>query len=224
MTVSKFDKILPWTGGVAGLLWALWLIIGKTPDHPAAPGAVALVEHAAGRNYIGGFALLAGSLMLLFFAAQARKSVRSGEAGESTYSTVAHGGFVMAAVGFGLLGIIQIALVNTAKAHDPAATDAIGQLALIGWLPALVGLVAGCWGLGLGGLRTATLPKWFAVTTVVFGVIGVLGPAAFIVYLLLPLWLIAASVITARRARIAPSRLSSPARPDNQSQLTPQQP
>jgi hypothetical protein len=37
MTVSKFDKILPWTGGVAGLLWALWLIIGKTPDHPAAP-------------------------------------------------------------------------------------------------------------------------------------------------------------------------------------------
>jgi hypothetical protein len=95
---------------------------------------------------------------------------------------------------------------------------------MIGWLPALVGLVAGCWGLGLGGLRTATLPKWFAVTTVVFGVIGVLGPAAFIVYLLLPLWLIAASVITARRARIAPSRLSSSVRPDNQSRLTPQQP
>jgi hypothetical protein len=200
MTVSKFDKILPWTGCAAGLLWALWLTISKTPDQPADAGAVGLVEHAAGRNYVAGFALLLGALMLLFFAAQARKSLRSGEAGESTYSSVAHGGLVMAAAGFGLLGIVQIALVNTAKAHDAAATDALGQLAMIGWLPALVGLVAAFWGLGLGGLRTAALPKWFAITTIVFGVVGVLGPLAFAVYLLLPLWLIAASAVTARRS------------------------
>jgi hypothetical protein len=203
MPVSKFERILPWTGGAAGLLWALWVIISKTPDHPADAGAVALVNHATGRNYVGGFALLAGGLMLLFFAAQARKSLRSGEAGESTYSSVAHGGLVMAAGGFALLGIVQIALVNAAKVHDAAATDAIGQLAMIGWLPALVGLVAGFWGLGLGGLRTATLPKWFAVTTIVFAVLGVLGPLAFAVYLLLPLWLIAASIVTARRTMTA---------------------
>ena len=201
MTVSKFDKILPWTGAVAGLLWALWEIISKTPDHPARAGAVTLVENAAGRNYVAGFALLVGGLMLLFFAAQTRKSLRSGEAGESTYSSVAHGGFVMAAGGLALLAIIQIALVNAAKAHDTAATDALGQLMMIGWLPALVGLVAGFWGLGLGGLRTATLPKWFAITTIVFGVIGILGPLAVAVYLLLPLWLIAASIVTARRPR-----------------------
>ncbi|WP_327001297.1 hypothetical protein OHA72_40085 [Dactylosporangium sp. NBC_01737] len=34
------------------------------------------------------------------------------------------------------------------------------------------------------------------MATVVLGVAGVLGPAAMVVYLLLPLWLIAASVIT----------------------------
>jgi uncharacterized membrane protein len=223
MPVSKFDKILPWTGAVAGLLWALWLIVAKTPDHPADAGAVALIEHAAGRNYVAGFALLVGGLMLVFFAAQARKSLRSGEASESTYSSVAHGGLVMAAVGFGLLGIIQIALVNTAKAHDAAATDAIGQLAMIGWLPALVGMVAGFWGLGLGGLRTATLPKWFAIATIVFAVIGVLGPLAFAVYLLLPLWLIAASIVTARRAATTPSRRSSALSVDVDRPLTRQQ-
>ncbi len=205
MTASKFEKILPWTGAVAGLLWALWEIVSKTPDHPARAGAVTLVEGAAGRNYVAGFALLVGGLMLLFFAAQARKSLRSGEAAESTYSSVAHGGLVMAAAGFALLGILQIALVNAAKAHDAAATDAIGQLVMIGWLPALVGLVAGFWGLGLGGLRTATLPKWFALTTTALGVIGVLGPLAFVVYLLLPLWLIAAAIVTARSAKAAPS-------------------
>ncbi|MFB9446917.1 hypothetical protein Dvina_25690 [Dactylosporangium vinaceum] len=58
--------------------------------------------------------------------------------------------------------------------------------------------MAAFWGLGLGGLRTATLPKWFAVLTVVLAVIGVLGPLAVVVYLLLPLWLVAASVVTAR--------------------------
>lgn len=210
MTVSKFDKILPWTGGTAGLLWALHLITSKTPDHPASAGAAALVRHAATRNYVAGFALLVGGLMLLFFAAQARKTLRSGEAGESTYSTVAHGGLVTAAGGFALLGIVEIALVNTAKAHDAAATDAIGQLAMIGWLPALVGLVAGFLGLGLGGLRTATLPKWFAITTIVFGVVGVLGPFAFAVYLLLPLWLIAASIVTARSTKTATIDAASP--------------
>jgi hypothetical protein len=206
MTVSKFERFLPWTGGVAGVLWAVHLIVAKTPDHPAAAGAVALVNHAAGRDYLAGFALLVGALMLLFFAAQARKSLRSGEAGESTYSSVAHGGLLMAAGGFGLLGIAEIALVNTAKAHDAGATDALGQIVMIGWLPALVGFVAAFWGLGLGGLRTATVPRWFAIVTIVLGVIGVLGPLAFVVYLLLPLWLIAASIVTARRPATIPSR------------------
>jgi uncharacterized membrane protein len=205
MTVSKFERFLPWTGGVAGVLWAVHLIVAKTPDHPAAAGAVALVNHAAGRDYLAGFALLVGALMLLFFAAQARKSLRSGEAGESTYSSVAHGGLLMAAGGFGLLGIAEIALVNTAKAHDAGATDALGQIVMIGWLPALVGFVAAFWGLGLGGLRTATVPRWFAIVTIVLGVIGVLGPLAFAVYLVLPLWLIAASAVTARRPATIPS-------------------
>jgi hypothetical protein len=205
MPVSKFERFLPWTGCIAGVLWAVWLILAKTPDHPASAGAAALVAHAAGRDYVAAFALLLGGLMLLFFAAQARKSLRSGEAGESTYSSVAHGGLLMAAGGCGLLGIIEIALVNTAKAHDAGATDAMGQLATIGWLPVLVGFVAAFWGLGLGGLRTATLPKWFAIVTIALGVVGVLGPLAFVIQLLLPLWLIAASVVTARRTMTLPS-------------------
>jgi hypothetical protein len=199
MTVSKFERFLPWTGAVAGVLWAVWIFVSKTPDHPGRSGAVALVNQAAGRDYAGGFALLFGALMLMFFAAQARASLRSGEVGESTYSSVAHGGLLVAATSLSLLGVLQIALVNAAKAHDAGATDALGQLTMIGWLPVLVGVVAAFWALGLGGLRTAALPKWFAVVTVVLGVIGVLGPLAFIVYVTLPLWLIAISVILARR-------------------------
>jgi hypothetical protein len=200
MPLSTFEKFLPWTGALAGVLWGVQMLAAKSPDDPADPKAVTVIGNAVTGNYIAGFALLVGALMLVFFAAAARKSLRSGEAGESTYSSVAHGGILVAATGFGLLGVVQIALTNAAKSHDAAATATIGQLALIGWLPALVGLVAAFWALGLGGLRNATLPKWFAIITVVLGVVGVLGPLAMIVYLLLPLWLIAASAVAASRS------------------------
>jgi hypothetical protein len=200
MPLSTFEKFLPWTGALAGILWAVQMFAAKSPDDPADPKAATVIGDAVAQNYVAGFALLAGALMLVLFAASARRSLRSGEAGESTYSSVAHGGLLVAGTGFGLLGIVQIALTNAAKADDAAATATIGQLALIGWLPALVGLVAAFWGLGLGGLRNATLPKWFAIITVVLGVVGVLGPLAMVVYLLLPLWLVAASAVIASRS------------------------
>ncbi|MFG2040444.1 hypothetical protein [Dactylosporangium sp. NPDC048998] len=200
MPLSTFEKFLPWTGAVAGILWAVQMLTEKSPDDPADGKAVQVIGDAVAQNYVAGFALLAGALMLIFFAAAARRSLRSGEAGESTYSSVAHGGLLVAGAGFGLLGVMRIALTNSATAHDAAATATIGQLALVGWLPALAGLVAAFWGLGLGGLRNATLPKWFAISTVVLGVVGVLGPLAMAVYLLLPLWLIAASAVTASRS------------------------
>lgn len=51
-------------------------------------------------------------------------------------------------------------------------------------------------------MRTATLPKWFAIITVALAIAGVLGPLAIAVYLLLPLWLIAASVAIASRTTV----------------------
>ena len=208
MPLPMFEKFLPWSVAVAGVLWGVQILAATSPDEPGDPKAVTVIGDAATQNYIAGFALLAGALMLVFFAAAARRSLRSGEAGESTYSSIAHGGLLMTATGFGLLGVLQLALTNSAQADDAAATATIGQLTMVGWLPALAGLVAAFWGLGLGGLRNATLPKWFAVVSLVLGVLGVLGPLAMAVYLLLPLWLIAASALTASRSTARESQLA----------------
>ena len=208
MPLSPFDRFLPWTGALAGILWAVQRVHREGPGRPGRPQAVSVISGAVTQNYVAGFALLVGALMLIFFAAAARKALRSGEAGESTYSSVAHGGLLVAAIGFGMLGVVQIALTNSAKANEVAGTATIGQLALIGWLPALAGLVAAFWGLGLGGLRTASSPKWFAIITIILGVVGILGPLAFVIYLILPLWLITASAViavgsTAREPQLA---------------------
>jgi hypothetical protein len=62
--------------------------------------------------------------------------------------------------------------------------------------------------MGLGGLRNAVLPRWFAVVTVISGVLGALGnagipPGGLVTYVVLPFWLIAASIIVARRSHLA---------------------
>ena len=59
-----------------------------------------------GRGYAAGFASLVGGLMLLFFAAAARSAQRSGEASESSYSSVAHAGLVGAGVGLAFQGLV----------------------------------------------------------------------------------------------------------------------
>ena len=61
-----------------------------------------------------------------------------------------------------------------------------------------VGIAAAFIAIGLGGLRNAVLPKWFAVTTTVMGALALLGacsipPGGLVNYLLLPFWLIAAA-------------------------------
>ena len=67
-----------------------------------------------------------------------------------------------------------------------------------------IGLATAFVAIGLGGVRNAVLPRWFAVLTIVLGVLGALGdagipPGGLVNYLLLPFWLITASIIIARR-------------------------
>lgn len=195
MQTSKFEKLLPWSGAFAGLLWAVQSFISTLPDKVQVPRDLVAIDHDYGRNVAAGLALIVASFALVLFATAARSAQRAGEATESTYSSVAHAGFVVAASGFGLLGLLQIAASNAVHDGNLGASAALLELVKVGWLPALAGVVAALFGTGLGGLRNRTVPKWFAVVTVVLAVIGVMGPLAFVVYLALPVWLVTAAVV-----------------------------
>lgn len=73
MPLSTFEKYLPWTGALAGLFWGVHMFAAESPDDPADSNATAIIGDAVARNYVAGFALLAGALMLIFFAAAARR-------------------------------------------------------------------------------------------------------------------------------------------------------
>ena len=67
-----------------------------------------------------------------------------------------------------------------------------------------IGIATTLLGAGLAGLANGVLPRWFAILSLVLGVLSALGtagipPGGLVNYLLLPLWLIAAAIILVRR-------------------------
>ena len=146
---------------------------------------------------------------LLCFATAVRSLLRSGEGRESTYSSVAFGGWLVVVAGLSQMVVWNWGLINgAADASDDSAARTLGYVSYFGWAGMGIGLAAAFLAMGLGGIRTAALPRWFAILTLVLGVLGALGnagipPGGLVTYVLLPFWLIAASIVVARSTKRA---------------------
>lgn len=208
MSRGTFEKLLPWTGVVAGGAWVGHDLLARmySADSPGKATAAMIRDHLAW-NYASQACLVVMGVALLFFAAAVRNLLRSGEAREATYSTVAYGGWVLAAAGVAQMVMWNWGLINgAADAKDDAALHVLSYMQYFGWAGMGVGLATGFIAIGLGGLRNAVLPKWFAALSIVLGVLGALGnagipPGGLVNYLLLPFWLLTASIVISWRQR-----------------------
>ena len=219
MPLSTFEKFLPWTGVIAGLAWIAqdFLFRVQTSDVPGR-GSVEIITGHLGLNTAGLSCLVVMGVSLLFFATAVRNLLRSGEAREATYSSVAYGGLITVSAGLAQMAVWTKGLMSAAEDGDEAATHMLSYAQYFGWLGMGIGIAAAFIAIGLGGLRNAVLPKWFAVTTTVMGALALLGacsipPGGLVNYLLLPFWLIAAAIIIARRQKAATAGPARPAGP-----------
>jgi hypothetical protein len=209
MPLSTFEKALPWSGVIAGVAWIAQdgLAHMYSSDQPG-HGSVEEINDHFGLNVGSLSALVVMGVALLFFATAVRTLLRSGEAGEASYSSVAHGGWLVVCAALASMAVWDKALMSAAEAHDDAATRVISYGQYFGWLGMGLGISAAFIAIGLGGLRNAVLPRWFAITTTVLGALALLGacsipPGGLVNYLLLPFWLIAAAIVIARRQNAA---------------------
>ena len=209
------EKLMPWSGAVAGLCWVAQDLLRhtSTDDRPGGTSLPVIRDHLA-LNYGSQGCLVVMGVALLCFATAVRALLRSRESRESSYSSVAFGGWLVVVAGLSQMVVWNWGLINgAADASDASALHTLGYVSYFGWAGMGIGLAGAFLAMGLGGIRTAALPRWFAILTLVLGVLGALGnagipPGGLVNYVLLPFWLIAASVVVARSDRHAndPSR------------------
>lgn len=207
MPLSTFEKFLPWSGAVAGVAWIAQDGLARlySSDEPGR-GSVEVMNGHVALNVGSLSCLVIMGVALLFFATAVRNLLRSGEAREATYSSVAYGGWLTVSAALAQMAVWGKGLTSAAQDGDQAAAHALSYVQYFGWLGMGVGIATAFLAMGLGGVRNAVLPRWFAVTTTCLGVLALLGacsipPGGLVSYLLLPFWLIAAAVILARRQR-----------------------
>jgi hypothetical protein len=221
MALTRFEKLLPWSGAVAGLCWIGQdaLVRMYTTDAPGAVRADIVRDHLA-LNHASVACLVVMGISLLLFATAARNLLRSGEASEATYSSVAYAGWIVVVAGLSQMVMWSWGLINGAgDKNDDAALRTLSYVSYFGWAGMGIGLATALIAMGLGGLRNAVLPRWFAILTVVCGVLGALGnagipPGGLVTYVVLPFWLVAAAFIIARRTgreAVTPERVAAAA-------------
>lgn len=216
MQHDRFQRYLPLTGALAGISLAAGILLTRDEVGGDDPTAQAVTAWYGSHQTV---VLLASivcaplfALFLLFFTASLRGLLRSGEAEESTYSTVVAGAAPLVAIAILLMSSIDLAASSAADhGHaDIAQTlHAAGQYSWLPWgAPAAALLLAA----GLGGLRTATLPRLHGWLSVILGVIAV-TPVGFVAFLVLPLWLIGTGIVMFRRQTVTAraGRMVSPA-------------
>jgi hypothetical protein len=213
MPLSTFERFLPWTGAIAGLAWIgqAFLFRIDTEDYPGKASTAVIRDHL-GQNYAAVGCLVIMGIALVFFASALRSQLRSGEAREATYSNVAYGGVLLASTGLSQMVMWNWGLINgAADAKDDAALHVLSFVGYFGFAGMGIGLATMFIATGLAGVRNQVLPRWFAIVTVVMGVLSALGaagipPGGLVNYLLLPFWLIGTAVIVARRQNSAGAR------------------
>jgi hypothetical protein len=201
MPRSTFEKFLPASGVLAGILFGVSGFLQQVPQENSKVDALALLTD---HRLVNSISAVAGGLFLVvmaFFAAGLRQALRSGEPGESSYSSVAYAGGLMMAITFGLTAWVTLGMTDAAQNKDAASAQVLGTLGAAGWLPLVASMCVLYLATGLGGLRTAALPRWLSIVTTIMGVACLLGPLGIAVYFLTPLWMIAASVVLLGRAR-----------------------
>jgi hypothetical protein len=205
MHTSRFERFLPVAGIIAAVCFAAFAALGGSPPGVKSSAAtqVAWYDDHGARVMFAGLAAGLFLVAMAFFATGLRQALRSGEPGESTYSSVAYAGGLLVGFAVAVWGWLGVAAANAADNKQGAVIHTLAYLNDVGWLPWAAASAVLLLGTGLGGLRTAALPKWLAIVTIVLGVACLGGPTGIAVYFVTPFWLLVTGIVLIRRLSAA---------------------
>jgi hypothetical protein len=198
------QRIWPLTGviGVAFVV-AAFVVGGETPDvNDSAQKVASFYKDNDTEQIVGAILIAYATVFLVFFLGALCKALRTAEGEQAGLSVVAFGGGVIQIVGMTIFGGLTFTLADAADDLDPSAMQSLNALNSDLFLPLAVGTGVLLLASGISTLTTGALPKWLGWIAIVLGIAAV-TPIGFFAFLLYGLWVIAVSVVLARRAAAA---------------------
>ena len=191
MKLDRFNRLLPLSGALAGLLFLAAFIVDRNdPSSESGPATTyAYWQDNRGLHQIVGLVALPLIAFLLVFFGAALKRRLDQDSDNSGHGSVAFGGAVAAAAAFALVGMLEAAMTNAAHRGEQQAVYTLNQLHSYDWLAWNPAFAAVLLATGLGARRSGMLPSALAWATVVIGA-SLLTPLGFFGFILVPVWLI----------------------------------
>ena len=204
MQQNRWERLAPLTGVVSvAIIVAVFAIGGNTPEGEdgAAKVQAFYIKHHDKHAALA-FILALAVPFLLFFVSSLRSDLRRA-GGTGQLANAAFAGGVLAAVGFGILASVHLALAESAAhARTIGTTQTLNVLDGNDFIPAAAGIAVLVFAAGASAIRHGGLPKWLGWVGIVIGVVA-FTPAGFFAFLAGGLWVLIASLLLVRVRRAA---------------------
>jgi len=214
---DRFHRASLFTGLAAIVLWIVGLAVShgmstKIPSHPTDQQLLTWVQHNTNPVLLGGWLWMVGCVCFLWFVGTLRAHLLAAEGGTGTLSSLALAGGAAASV-CGMLtaaGDVGIAIDKDSVSAATAGTlhYTSDMFFVCAELAAIVLVVA----VAAAALRTAVLPKWWAIFSALIGIVLLVGPIGWIGLIFgIPVWTIGTTLILTLRRSPGRRRAQAPA-------------
>lgn len=210
---TRFERVAALGGFLTVILWVAGVVLAVGLSHqPAADAtdAQVLAWVKAHSNIVtgGAWIYMIGCACFPWFAGGLRSRLASAEGGTAPVTTVA---FVAAvATGVVAMGLAAPDMAAAIGAGDitAGAAGALHQMSTVFFVMVELGAATMVAGFGVAALRSRALPKWWAIVSLLLGVLLVVGPIGWLgVMFGMPLWTLLSAVVLL----LHPSRAAAPA-------------
>ena len=194
--IRGIERFAALTGAVfAVLVFLSFVIEGEPPDldGPVEEVVAFYVDNDTDVLIASVLATLA-TVMLIFFAASVRRTMREHEGEGGVLSAAAFGGGIVAAAGIGVDSAIRFALAESADDVSPDALQALFAVWSNFFWPIVAGMATLILALGLSALSTRVIPPWLAWIGFLIAIL-LFTPAGFFAVLAVLAWTLIVSIL-----------------------------
>jgi len=211
--MSRIERWSPLAGVAAVALWIVGLAISDAPDtstNKTDAEILSVYQHHSNQIIAASWLFMLGCVCFFWFAGMVRSRLVEAENGTNTFSTLAFGGAVAAAVfGIGTMGG-QMAVAINKNDVSPATAGALTHLSDAFFIGVEMTLIVLFVAVAVASFRTRVFPKWWAVLLLIVAVVLVIGPIGWAaVIFATPIWTLGTAWMLLRpggpRPQVAPA-------------------